>query len=160
MSVYVFLKGSEVSKIEGFESKSKEKSFTVADRFRLPIGVYLFYKEGRWYFELDEPTDPIPSAFVSIVEEISFREYPRVSFKREAGIYKYGSAEAEVELPGGDGKFMIKIKSKNMKDLLDLYRKIRTGSIRPKQSYEREQISAPLSFFQKLKEKAESFFKM
>lgn len=141
MSVHVYLKGNEVQSIEGFT----EEGFP-----GLP-GIKLFRDGGRWYTILQEPTDPVPAAIVNIVDEISFIGwFPHYPY-REAGVYRYESAEAEVELSKGvsigkggksgeiEYRTEICIKAKKMDDLLELYRQIRTGSIRPEQSYEGEQ---------------------
>ena len=142
MSINVYLKGDEVRKLEGFTTKKRQGGKPVQewDEHELS-GVKLSHDKGRWYIMLHEPTEPVPATVVDIVEEISFYEWISLRPSREAGIYRHESAEAEVEPDkiGGDNRLKIRIRAKKMEDLLELYRKIRTGSIRPEQSYEGQQ---------------------
>lgn len=141
MSINVYLKDEEVRKVKGFEViKHKEKDGSSWKEYRLP-GIYLSYEKGRWHIILHYPIEPIPSLVSDIVEGISFRDWIPLIPKREAGIYHYKSAEAEVEMSkiGGTKKYHVHIKAKEMKDVLELFRRIRAGSIRPDESYEGEQ---------------------
>lgn len=140
MSINVYLKGDEVTKLKDFKTKQMQNRDRQWEEYGLP-GVSIWREKGRWYITLNEPTEPIPAAVAGIVEEISFRVWIPGSPSREAGIYRHESAEAEVgtDKSSGDLKYEIRIRAKNMADLLELYRKIRIGSIRPAQSYEGEQ---------------------
>lgn len=142
-SINVYLKGEEVRALEGFTitPASGGKPLQKWDEYKLP-GIKLSYDKGRWYVVLHEPTEQVPAAIFNIVEEISFYDLMPADFKREAGIYRHESAEAEVTsemIGGGRGMIRIRIKAKKMEDLLQLFRKIKIGSIRPEESYEGQQ---------------------
>ncbi|QQG46452.1 MAG: hypothetical protein HYY55_01230 [Candidatus Niyogibacteria bacterium] len=136
MSVNVYLKGNKVQELEGFTTRKRwgGKPPQEWDEHEIS-GVKLLRDKGRWYISLGKLTDPIPEAVTDIVDEVSLHEY--ADTQREIGIYRHKSAEAEVDKSGG-GR-MIRIRAKRMEDLLELYRKIRVGSIRPEQSYEGQQ---------------------
>ena len=142
MSINVYLKGDEVQKLEGFTTKKRQGGKPVQewDEHELS-GVKLSHDKGRWYIYLGELTDPIPAVVENIVEEISLREYLKGGVRRETGIYRYQSAEAEIDAASADGKplYMVRIRAQKMEDLLELFRKIKIGSIRPEESYEGQQ---------------------
>lgn len=100
------------------------------------VGNLVFHM-GRCYIILSN-SDPVPSAVADIVEEVSLYErVPSIS-PREAGIYRYQSAEAEVD-HDDSGRLEIRVRAANKEDAIALYRMIRTGSLRPEQSYEEPQ---------------------
>ena len=138
MSVNVYLVGEKVREMSEFKivgGKKKDggswKQFTLS-------GINLSYDKGRFYICLDQPTEKISSLLADIVDEVSFWEWFPSDPAREVGIYNHKSAEAEVESPR-ENSVRVRIIAKKMEDLLELYRKIRIGSIRPTKSYEGEQ---------------------
>jgi len=139
MSVNVYLKGEKVKDLEGFEvvewrSKEGEKG----ERYRLPGRIDLSYSNGRWSIYLSELEDKIPSIIADIVEEISFQDWLSESQAvRESGFYRHKSAEAELIIR--QSKMRVHIRGKQKKDLLELLRKIKAGSIRPYESHEGKQ---------------------
>lgn len=143
MSINVYLRGEWVTGLMGFETTKcrDSKSSNTWDDNRLP-GIRLSHEHGRWYITL-ERTDRIPSILLNIVEEVTSQEW--VSFvphKRERGVYRLGSAEAEVGAQSlDDGRMWVCIVSKTMEDLRELDRQIRVGSILPvpELSYEGKQ---------------------
>lgn len=140
MSINVYLKGDEVQKIAGFTAKSRRTQDNEWTEYRIP-GVKLYHGRGRWYTTLYEPTEPIPAAVADIVDEITFQGWIQFHTSRESGIYSHESAEAEVDLnkTAENNLAKVQIRAKKIVDLLELYHKIRAGSIRPEQSYEVQQ---------------------
>lgn len=139
MSIRVYLRGDEVQKLPGFTTKPRRDHGQEWNEYELP-GLKLSHDNGRWHIPLSEPTEPVPAAVADIVEEISFYGQIPLFPRRERGIYRHESAEAEVESTGyKDGRIGVRIQAKNMEDLLHLYRKIKDGSIRPEQSFEGQQ---------------------
>lgn len=60
---------------------------------------------------------------------------------RETGIYRHDGAEAEVEI-NNSGKapaYFVKMTGKKMESCKELFRRIKTGTIRPEESYEGRQ---------------------
>ncbi|MCR4274999.1 MAG: hypothetical protein NUW02_03050 [Candidatus Campbellbacteria bacterium] len=139
MSVNVFLKGEEVKNLEGFTTSTcRNGDGGTYDVYRLP-GINLSNDKGRWFIWLSEPTDPIPALLVELVEEVSLHEAISSHPRRESGIYRHQSAEALVEQGDTKRSTMVNILGKNMKDVNELFRMIRTGSIRPEESFEGQQ---------------------
>lgn len=141
MSLYVYLRGDEVKKIEGFTTTLRQGGKPVQEwnEYKLS-GVSIHYDEnGRWHIFLSEPTDSVPAVVADIIEEVSLHKY--LNNRREEGIYRYESAEAEIDRQSAGGKFLyrVRIKAKKMEDLLELFRNIKIGSIRPDESYEGQQ---------------------
>ena len=147
MSIKVYLTGNAVESIEGFTTKSRQSNDSDKEwnEYELP-GIKLCHEKGRWHLRLHELTDPIPELVVDIVDEISFYESIPTYPERVAGIYRHESAVAEIipEAIRSDSYIRMRIVSKNMDDLRELYLKIRVGSILPEESYEEQQISPTL----------------
>lgn len=105
-------------------------------------GMYLFGSgKGRLYLMWNED-DTIPEELKDLVEEVSCREtIPQMS-RREAGVYRHESAECELTPEDhGNGKYgkpvyMLKVVAKNIQDAKEILHKIKTGAIRPDESYE------------------------
>lgn len=148
MSINVYLKKDEVKKHPDFETIPRQGGDQSWEEYEL-LGFDLSYDKGRWYFTLHEPTDPIPETIKNIIEEISLRETLPVSPARERGLYRYKTAEAEIETGLSDKreKYNIRIIGKNMEDILTLFRKIKAGSIRPRpeESWEGKQSGKSLN---------------
>lgn len=137
MSVNVYLK-DEVEKLEGFTTKQKEAKYEKWEEHWL-AGIRLEHNYGRWYFTLYDLNDRIPEVVANIVEEISFHTFVPLQPLRERGIYSHESCEAEVGVDSEGQKLWMRIRGKKMEDVRALYRKIRAGSIRPKESHEGQQ---------------------
>lgn len=139
MGINVYLKGQWVTELPGFEVRPRSnKDGQKWNDYSLP-GIYLNYKLGRWLIELYRLTDPIPSVLENLVEEITLQEWVSFYSRREAGIYRFGSAEAEVgtgKTYGDMNRITVFIRSKKMDDLCELYQRLLVGSIRPEESYE------------------------
>jgi hypothetical protein len=84
MSVNLYLKGDEVRKIEGFETRKRRERERDRDRewneYYLP-GVSLYHEKGRWFTTLSELTEPIPAVVGDLVEESHFRILSRITPK-------------------------------------------------------------------------------
>lgn len=140
MSLNVYWK-EEVAGHVGFVSKPKLSKGELWEEHSI-VGISIFRNTGRWYSIFGNPeTDRVPAAVADLVEEISFYDFISSSPKREAGFYRHASAEAELEpyLDGKNNKLHIRIRAKKMEDIVDLSRRIKAGSIRPKESYEGQQ---------------------
>jgi len=136
MSINVYLRGNEVQKLEGFTVKQMREKGRDWESYELP-GIQLHREKGRWYVILHNPTEPVPAEVVDIVDEISLLEFVIMCSPREAGIYRHESAEAEVEPKTFPmNHYWVHIRAKKMEDLLELFREIKIGSIRPERSYE------------------------
>ena len=135
MSINVYLKGEEVRELKDFVQKTEIE-------YCIP-GVKLWYEKGRWYTRLNDLSEPVPPVLADIVEEISFHGKIPFYVSREAGIYRYNTAEAEVDLnkSSDDEWNEVRINAKKMEDLRELFRRIKIGSIRPEpgESYGGEQ---------------------
>ncbi|MDP3995138.1 MAG: hypothetical protein Q8P78_00810 [bacterium] len=134
MSVNVYLT-RKVEQIEGFVPGDENN---VARLGKLKI----FSDNGRWYLIHGGMDNPVPEVVADCVDEISCYElFPRFP-SRERGVYVYESATAELENPNhGDDKLVnsVRIRTKTMEDGLELFRRIKAGTIRPKLSYDKPQ---------------------
>lgn len=86
----------------------------------------------------------IPKELIEYVEEISQYEHIPVMSRREAGIYRHESAECELMPSENGGKnpkpfHSLKVKGKKLDDVRNLIHMIKTGTIRPVESYEAPQ---------------------
>lgn len=161
MSINVYLK-DEVIKLPGYICKPWGHKGQSGEN-HIISGVTLLRDKGRWYIMLHEPTDQVPEAVADLVEEISFYEWIPSSPKREAGIYRHETAEAEVQpyLDGKNNRNQVRIKAKKMEDILNLFRMIKIGSIRPEESYEGQQSGMSRAELEKenegLRDRADAF---
>jgi len=138
MSINVYLKDG-VEQLEGFQTKKrKSKDGQQWNEYYLP-GLKVSRDKGRWYFYLYELTDPIAPVVKDLVDEISF--YDRIPRRpeRAIGIYKHEDAEAELDRSGEAVSYGLRIRGKSMKNMLELYRRIRAGKITPRESWDAEQ---------------------
>lgn len=108
------------------------------EQWHIPGIITLAYEKGCCFLTLNEVSDPIPPAIAEFVEKITIREYHQAS-KRESGIYRYKTAEAEVMMDSSGVSASIFIRGMSKEDALDLLKKIKTGTIRPDESYETPQ---------------------
>lgn len=141
MSVNVYIKEDEIIKMSGFKTIEKGgKNGQSWEEYDLS-GIKLYFEKGRWYTTLNI-RDNTPDLIKDIVEEVSFLEYIPIKPWRESGVYKLGTAIAEIELSGkmcGDTVKKVFIKAENLGDIQEIFHKIKTGSIRPEESFEGEQ---------------------
>ena len=140
MSIYVYLSG-EARKHKNFTSQPyPDKS---GDRMAI-CGIQVFDKDGRLYMMMgDHPT--IPDEIKDLVQEISCHETIPQMGSRESGIYRYGSAECEL-IPGDNGNaktskpvYFLKVTARSVDDIRTILHKVKTGTIRPEESYEGQQ---------------------
>lgn len=137
MSVRVYL-NERVKELDGFKTKLRRNSQREEwEEHSLPGNIRLCQDNGRWYVTLDEPNEPIPTAVAGIIEEISLRGSIVQCPRREAGLYRFESAEAEITQE--QQCLLISVRAKKMEDFLHLFRQIKAGYIRPKVSYEGQQ---------------------
>ena len=141
MSVNVYFT-DEVKKLDGFTKKPyKDNS---GDEMKID-GMHLFSDKARLYAMLGDENSVVPEKLQPCVESFTLYEsIPQVAH-RETGIYRHESAEAEVEWEDGYGKngkpkYKVQIVGKKIEDMRDLLRKIKTGTIRPEESYEGQQL--------------------
>lgn len=140
MSVNLYL-NNKVFEFHGFNSERyKDNS---GDHMTLN-GMHVFCDKGRPYLMWSEDA-VVPDEIKDLVEEIScYKTIPQMG-RRESGIYQHESAECELTPEDhGNAKrdkpmYMLKIKATNMEDLRKIVHMIKTGTIRPKESYEGSQ---------------------
>lgn len=139
-------------------SEFKSRPYQGSDQMKLTFGsLDVFSNRGRLHLIWSE-SEPIPANLNDLVEEISWYEsIPQMSH-RESGVYRLNTAECELT-PGDAGNskrekpvYWLKIKAKNLEDIHALLHKVKTGTIRPDESYEcaqlgksREQLEAELA---------------
>jgi hypothetical protein len=137
MSTNLYL-NNEVKKSNGF--KSTPYPDHSGDNMTIN-GMNVFGAKGRLYLMWNED-DPIPEELKDLVEEISCRKTIPQMGRREAGIYRHGTAECELTPDDyGNGKrekpvYTLKITAKNMEDIKEVLHKVKIGTIRPDESYE------------------------
>lgn len=101
-------------------------------------GLILYNDSGRLYAMLGDENSVVPEKLHDYVEGFSFyASLPQVA-KRETGIYRHLSAEAELELDphGKVTVYKVKITGKKLEDVRERLRMIKIGSDRPEESYE------------------------
>ena len=128
MSMNLYLTDG-VAELQGFTSAITK------GRYQLP-GLDVCRNKGRYYVIL-HPGDPVPPILKSVVDEISlYDEIPVALIRRELGLYTHESAEAEVEPTYSGERHIIRIRGKKMEDVVELFRLIKAGAIRPSVSYQ------------------------
>ena len=134
MPVRVYLKG-DLPDLEGFEPDEKKPVV-----FGTCEGFGFRYGQGRWWHELSDCRDHIPTWLMNAASEYSIFETLPLRVSRESGIYRLGVAEAEVQsvIQGGCEVVHVCIRAKNYRDACNLLHQIKTGSVRPEpgESYE------------------------
>ncbi len=102
----------------------------------IAAGINLFSEGGR----LHSIGDNTPFELLGFVDYYSSYEWVSAErTRRETGIYRHEDAEAEVTFEDTGGKkqkYCIKLKAKKMESADTLLRLIKTGAIRPAESYE------------------------
>lgn len=149
MSINVYLKGEEVTKLDGFTKETKTTRASIPN-------IEFWNEKGRWHIRLYDLSEPVPPMLANIVDEISFHGKIPFYVKREAGIYCHNTAKAEVDFNDGDEKWnKVFITAKNMEDLREVFRMIKIGSIRPEQSYGGEQTGLSRAELETEKERSD-----
>lgn len=133
LRVYLSEEGKEkIEKMPGFyKTGINKEQWHVSE-------IILTHDTGCCFLTLNEVLDPIPSKIASFVEEVTLRDCHRAS-KRESGIYRHKTAKAEVTMDNSGLSVSIFIRGKSREDVLNLLEKIKTGTIRPEESYESPQ---------------------
>lgn len=139
MSINVYFK-DEVKNYLGFKispaTQERAERTSVND-------ISLFDKDGRLYAMWGDDS-PMPDDLCDFVEEITQYEWiPRMGY-REAGIYRYESADCELipKDPGGKREnpmYWLKMRGTKLEDIQALLYRIKVGTIRPDESYEGHQ---------------------
>lgn len=138
MNVYF---DNKVRELPGF--KSKPYGDGSGDDMRIG-NIKLWCERDRLHAIWTE-TDSIPENLRDVVNEITFYDsIPQMSH-RESGIYRHKSAECELT-PDDHGNakrekpiYRLKASGKKVEDIQELIHKIKTGTIRPAESYEANQ---------------------
>lgn len=125
-------------------------------------GINLFGDKGRLYLMCSEDF-VIPDELKDLVDDVSCYETIPQMAPRESGVYRYESAECELTPEDyGNAKrekpvYKLKIKAKKLEDIQALVHKVKTGTIRPDESYEgpqggmsRAELERELSLSRKL----------
>lgn len=133
----------EVKTLPSFRSKpylnGSENQMKIAEN----ISIFSNH-EGHLYTFWDKRV-PIPDELKGVVKEISSHETIPQMAHRESGIYRHKSAECELT-PADHGNskrekpvYQLMFKAKDLGDILELEHLIKTGEIRPEESYEGQQ---------------------
>ena len=101
-------------------------------------GSIVSYEKGKHYIVSHEIEEDIPALITEMIKEVSLYEIIPPQPKKTAGRYVNKDASAIVDIC--DRGYSIQIRGKRMEDVRELYRLIRSGKIRPKESWEEEQI--------------------
>ncbi|MES2213625.1 MAG: hypothetical protein V4473_02190 [Patescibacteria group bacterium] len=137
MSVNLYL-NNKVRELEGF--KSERYSDNSGDKITFN-GVQVFGEKGRLYLMWSEDS-PVPDELKDLVEEISCYETIPQMGRRESGIYRHESAKCELTPEDyGNAKrekpmYKLKIIATKLEDIKAILHKVKTGAIRPEESYE------------------------
>lgn len=140
MSVNLYL-NKKVRELGGFKSQPYKDNSGDQMSFN---GAYVFRDKGRLYLMWSEDA-PVPDELKDLVEEISCYEAIPQMGRRESGIYRYESAQCELTPENhGNAKrekpvYKLKVTAKNLEDIKVLLHRVKTGTIRPEESYEERQ---------------------
>jgi len=100
--------------------------------------------DGRWYIQASDPGRYLKNEVLDSVTEVTLHTQLQRVPERISGIYKFNTAEAELDVKEGEpanGK-ILKIRGKNREDVCELYRLIRAGQIMPTHNWEANQYGA------------------
>lgn len=160
MTVDVYLK-EEVRELPGF--KIGHDNVVTLNGMR----VFGFGEENNRLHIMWNKKALIPDELADFVKEVScYDTIPRMGY-RESGIYRHESAQCEL-IPIDNGSFNreklaygLGVTAKNMEDLKAILHLVKTGRIRPKESYDcpqdgktREQLESELMQTQQLLKEA------
>lgn len=140
MSANLYL-NNKVRDLNGF--KSQPYPDNSGDKMTLN-GMHVFHEKGRLYLMWGEDA-VIPEELKDLVEDIScYETIPRMGH-RESGVYRLESAECELTpVDYGNAKrekpmYMLKVTAKSLEDIKAILHLVKTGAIRPDESYEEPQ---------------------
>ena len=140
MSVNVYL-NSKVRELDGFKSQPYKDNSGDQMSFN---GTHVFGEKGRLYLMWSDDA-VIPEELKDLVEEISCYEAIPQMGRRESGIYRHESATCELTPEDyGNAKrekpmYKLKVTAKSLEDIKVILHKVKTGTIRPEESYEERQ---------------------
>lgn len=137
MSLNVYFR-DKIKELPGFTTKPHKDGS--GDQMKID-GLSIYNDNGRLYAMLGDENSVVPEKLHDYVEEFSFYgSLPQVA-KRETGIYRHLSAEAELELDQYNKVpvYKVKITGKKLEDVRERLRMIKIGSDRPEDSYEGDQ---------------------
>ncbi len=140
MSINLYL-DNKLKELDGFKSAPYSKAPGNEMSYN---GMHVFNDNGRLYIMCGE-NSLIPDELKDLVEEVTWHDsIPQMGY-REAGVYRHETAECElVPSDSGGAKreklvYGLKLKAKNLEDIKILLHKVKTGTIRPEESYEGKQ---------------------
>lgn len=158
MTINLYL-NNKVRESPGF--KSERYSDNSGDNITFN-GTHVSSDKGRLYLMWSEDR-PISDELKDLVEEISCYETIPQMGRRESGIYRYETAECELT-PGDYGNakrekpvYKLKITAKNPEDIKVIMHKVKTGTIRPEESYEGHQQGKSRSELERQLEETEHY---
>lgn len=135
MSVNLYF-DNKVRELPGFKSQP----YSDGSGYKCTLnGTSLYSERGQLYMAVDDDCQ-VPEELKGLIEYVTLRgTFPRFS-DRESGVYGLGSAEAELEFDRSGVSFKIRMRAKNLDDIRVLLRKIKAGTIRPEESFEKPQV--------------------
>ena len=140
MSINVYL-NKGILELEGFKTQPYKDGS--GDEMILN-GTHVYRQDGRLHISWNE-TAPITEELRGLVEEISWYEQIPQTGRREAGIYRHKSAECDLTPEDRSSNkrenriYILKLRAKTLEDAHELMHMIKTGTIRPSESYEGDQ---------------------
>ncbi|TSC59749.1 MAG: hypothetical protein LiPW15_769 [Parcubacteria group bacterium LiPW_15] len=139
MSVRAYFNEAKIKKLPSFTSKRYPDNS--GDDMRV-MNQQLLREGDRLYMMLGDH-ETIPGGLEDACEEVTLHEFFPMLAKRETGIYRHKSAEAELDEQHMGGKnridYAFSASAKNIGDAKELLRLVRAGGIRPSESYETPQ---------------------
>jgi hypothetical protein len=141
MSTYVHLTDA-VRKLPGFEESNYPNNG--GKRYKLNGSDLWSGEGGSLHMSFGDDVPEVPAVVKDIVEMVTLSDYLYMLSSRELGIYLHGTAQAELRIENTGGKppanaryiYYLSAKAKNLADLRTIVHKIKTGAIRPTESYE------------------------
>ncbi len=141
--LYAYMTEEAARKLPGFEEYDYKGG---GKGHRIP-GMDLWFKDCTVHVMLSESIGQLPEVIKDVVYEITMYDTLYMSVSRETGIYRNGTAEARLDLPQRVNKmsanvrfpYDLFVKAKNLEDLRAIVEQIKTGTIRPEESYEGSQ---------------------
>ena len=138
--VYVYL-NEEITVAEGFKMIEKSGGKPL-QRWKVPEfkGIEMSRDRGRLCFSLHYANDMVPEILQPFVAGVSFHECFALRPARETGVYKgesFGDASADLDV--NSSNYFLRISGSKIEEIAALYKAIRTGAIRPTESYEGHQ---------------------
>ncbi len=129
--------------VQGLLVKASESGATGIVQNTDGSSIVLHGGDNGWHMECYDNFVGVPEVLCPHVRFVTLWDYPPMCPHRERGVYRHGSAEAVLDLGkiGGNPYAKIQVSATNMDDAQMLWRMIRAGSIRPAESFEKEQVA-------------------